>query len=116
MIRITAELIDEVASGRITLAAALGISSGIVEVLAVLGSECYEQGRYQDARCMFKAAASLDETSYLGHAGLGAVALVQDDLEGAPASLQRAYNLNGKEPVVCLFRFSWKWRVRSLLR
>lgn len=99
--QITPELIDDVVSRKITLAGALGLPASIVEVFAVLGSQCYEQGRYKDARSMFQAAVALDETSYFGHAGLGAVALVEDDLDGALASLHRAYELNTKDPAVC---------------
>jgi Flp pilus assembly protein TadD len=98
---ITAQTIDDVVSRKITLAGALGLPAGVVEVFAVLGSQCYEQGRYQDARTMFQAAVALDDTSYLGHAGLGAVSLVEDDLDGALLHLQRAYQLNTKDPAVC---------------
>jgi tetratricopeptide (TPR) repeat protein len=98
---ITPQLIDEVLNHKTTLASALGLSPGVVEVFAVLGSQCYEQGRYKDARSMFLAAIALDASCYLGHAGLGAVALVEDDLEGALASLERAYGLNTKDPAVC---------------
>jgi Flp pilus assembly protein TadD len=98
---VTAQTIDDVLNGKTTLAGALGLSAGVVEVFAVLGSQCYEQGRYQDARTMFQAAIALDHSSYLGHAGLGAVCLVEDDLDGALSSLQRAYELNTKDPAVC---------------
>ena len=99
--QINAELIDDVLSKKITLADALGLSSGVVEVFAVLGSQCYEQGRYKDARTMFQAAVALDDTSYFGHAGLGAVSLIEEDLDSALVSLQRAYELNTKDPAVC---------------
>jgi Flp pilus assembly protein TadD len=98
---ISAQTIDDVLNGKTTLAGALGLSAGVVDVFAVLGSQCYEQGRYQDARTMFQAAIALDQNCYLGHAGLGAVCLVEDDLDGALASLQRAYELNTKDPAVC---------------
>jgi tetratricopeptide (TPR) repeat protein len=98
---VTAQNIDDVLNGKTTLAGALGLSAGVVEVFAVLGSQCYEQGRYQDARTMFQAAITLDHSCYLGHAGLGAVCLVEDDLDGALSSLQRAYELNAKDPAVC---------------
>jgi Flp pilus assembly protein TadD len=50
---------------------------------------------------MFQAAVALDEGSYMGHAGLGALALVEEDLDGAVVSLRRAYELNSKDPAVC---------------
>jgi Flp pilus assembly protein TadD len=98
---VTAQTIDDVLNGKTTLAGALGLSAGVVDVFAVLGSQCYEQGRYQDARTMFQAAIALDQGCYLGHAGLGAVCLVEDDLDGAHSSLQRAYEINTKDPAVC---------------
>jgi Tfp pilus assembly protein PilF len=98
---ISPEIIEQVVSRKMPLAQALGLSPNVVEVFAVLGSQCYEQGRYHDARSMFQAAVALDESSYLGHAGLGAVALVEEDLSGALESLRRAYELNAKDPAVC---------------
>ena len=98
---INAQTIDDVLSRKVTLADALGLSAGVVEVFAVLGTQCYEQGRYQDARTMFQAAATLDDRCYLSHAGLGAVSLVEEDLPGALGHLRRAYELNTKDPAVC---------------
>lgn len=98
---INAQTIDDVLNRKVTLADALGLSAGVVEVFAVLGSQCYEQGRYGDARTMFQAAVTLDDTSYMGHAGLGALSLVEDDLNAALGHLQRAYELNTKDPAVC---------------
>jgi Flp pilus assembly protein TadD len=95
------ELFEQVVDRKITLVEALGLSPNVVEMFAILGSQCYEQGRYKDARSMFQAAASLDDNSYLGHAGLGALALVEEDLDGALVSLRRAYELNAKDPAVC---------------
>lgn len=95
------ELIDQVLNNRITLSQALGLSENVVEVFAVLGAQSYEQGRYRDARSMFAAAVALNGKSYFGHAGLGAVALIEDDLEGALQSLQRAYEINAHDPAVC---------------
>lgn len=99
--QITAQLINDVLNKKITLAGALGLPSGVIEVFAVLGSQCYEQGRYKDARSMFQAAVALDDTSYFGHAGLGAVALIEEDVDGALDHLRRAYELNTKDPAVC---------------
>lgn len=95
------ELIDQVLSNQVTLSQALGLSENVVEVFAMLGAQCYEQGRYGDARSMFVAAVALNGNSYFGHAGLGAVALIEEDLEGALQSLQRAYQINTKDPAVC---------------
>jgi len=99
--QITPELIDQVFQEKLSLAEALGVSPGIVELFAILGSQHYEQGRYEDAHTMFRAAATLDPKNYLGHAGLGVLALVQDDLDGALEHLGRAYEINSKDAAVC---------------
>src|SRR5262245_53350831 len=95
------ELIDQVLNNQISLLQALGLSEDVVEVFASLGAQSYEQGRYKDARSMFTAAVALNGKSYFGHAGLGAVALVEDDLEGALQNLRRAYQINTHDPAVC---------------
>jgi cytochrome c-type biogenesis protein CcmH/NrfG len=92
---------EKVVDRKMTLAQALGLSPNVVEVFALLGSQCYEQGRYHDARSMFQAAASLDDNNYLGHAGLGALELVEDNIDAALVNLRRAYELNSKDPAVC---------------
>ena len=97
----TPETVDQVLVHKISLAKALGVSDGVVEVFAILGLQHYEQGRYEDARVMFQAAVALDSKSYLGHAGLGVLALVKDDLPGAEDHLQHAYQLNARDAAVC---------------
>jgi Flp pilus assembly protein TadD len=88
--------------GKIPFSVALGAPEGMTEIFALLGAQYYDQGRYEDARCMFQGAAALDSSNYYGHAGLGAIALIEEDLEGARVHLLRAYSLNAKDPSVCV--------------
>jgi Flp pilus assembly protein TadD len=93
--------IQQALDGNLPLSSALGAPEGTTEIFALLGARYYDQGRYEDARTMFQGAATLDCSNYYGHAGLGAIALIEEDLEGARAHLLRAYTLNAKDPVVC---------------
>ena len=97
----TLEVFNQVRKQQISLAEALGVSEGVVEVFAILGLQHYEQGRYEDARTMFQAAVTLNAKHYMGHAGLGVLALVGDDLDAAQAHLLRAYSLNARDTAVC---------------
>ena len=97
----TTDQIQAALDGKITFSTALGAPDGITELFALMGAQYYDQGRYDDARCMFQGAATLDSSNYYGHAGLGAIALMEDDLEGARAHLLRAHSLNSKDPSVC---------------
>ena len=96
----TSELVDQVLDQKISWAKALGVPEGVVEVFAILGLQHYEQGRLEDARVMFQAAVALDATGYMGHAGLGVLALVKDDLAAAEEHLRRAHSLNPKDTAV----------------
>ena len=93
--------IQEALDGKLPLSEALGAPEGIIELFALMGAQYYDQGRYEDARSMFQGAATLDSSNYYGHAGLGAIALIEEDLEGARVHLLRAYALNSKDPAVC---------------
>ena len=97
----TQELFEQVRDQQISLAQALGVSDGVVELFAILGSQHYEQGRNEDARIMFQAAATLNAKDYMGHAGLGVLDLVEDKLETAQTHLQTAYTLNARDTAVC---------------
>lgn len=97
----TTDQIQAALDGKLPLASALDAPEGMTELFALLGAQYYDQGRYEDARCMFQGAATLDCSNYYGHAGLGAVALLEEDLEGARGHLLRAYGLNARDPVVC---------------
>jgi tetratricopeptide (TPR) repeat protein len=93
--------IDKVLKGETSMASALGLPASAVEVLAIVAAQCYEQGRYEDARCIFKGVALLDPAGYYGHAGLGAIELMQENYDAALEHLNQAYRLNSKDPAVC---------------
>jgi Tfp pilus assembly protein PilF len=96
----TSELVDQALEQKISWAQALGVPGGVVDLFALLGLQHYEQGRLADARIMFQAAVALDAGGYMGHAGLGVVALVEDDLPHAEEHLRRAYQLNAQDTAV----------------
>jgi Flp pilus assembly protein TadD len=97
----TSEIVDQVLDQKMSWAKALGVPEGVVEVFALLGLQHYEQGRIEDARVMFQAAVALDAAGYMGHAGLGVLALVKDDLPAAEEHLLRAHALNPNDTAVC---------------
>lgn len=97
----TTEIVDQVLEQKISWAQALGVPPGVVEVFSLLGLQHYEQGRTEDARIMFQAAVALDSTGYMGHAGLGVLALVKDELPAAEEHLLRAHQLNPHDTAVC---------------
>ena len=96
----TSELVDQVLDQKISWAKALGVPEGVVEIFAILGLQHYEQGRLEDARVMFQAAVALDANGYMGHAGLGVLALVKDDLAASEEHLRRAHTLNPNDTAV----------------
>ena len=97
----TTDQIQAALDGKIPFSAALGAPDGMIELFAIIGAQYYDQGRYEDARCMFQGAATLDSSNYYGHAGLGAIALMDDSLDEARVHLTRSYGLNAKDPSVC---------------
>ncbi len=77
-------------------AAVLGISEDQVKAMMALGYNQYQQGRLDQAEKLFRGVAALNTNSYLGYAGLGAVALARRpaNLDVAYACLSRAAELN----------------------
>jgi Flp pilus assembly protein TadD len=89
-----AELRQRMANGE-TMAAILGITDTQIKAIMALGYNKYQQGRLKDAETTFLGVTSLDDKSYMGWAGLGAVALAKKppDLETAYNSLTKAADL-----------------------
>ncbi len=83
-------------------AAALGVTREQVLALVALGYNKYQQGRLDDAEVIFRGVAGLDATSYLGFAGVGAVALAKKpaDLETAYTNLAKAAELKPDDGTV----------------
>ncbi len=77
--------------GKTSLRGLLGVSVESMEPVAALASRWYSQGRYKQAATVFQGLVALDENAYYGHAGLGAIALVQEQYEEASVHLRRAF-------------------------
>lgn len=77
------------------LATVLGISNSQIEGIASLGYFAYEQGQLKNAEVFFRGVTALDNRSYIGWAGLGAVELAKkpQNLEAAHAYLSKAAEL-----------------------
>jgi cytochrome c-type biogenesis protein CcmH/NrfG len=84
------------------LAKYFGLTSMHIQAFSALGLQLFQQGRMHDAATVFEGIIALDEHSYFGHAGLGAVALAKNppDLSVALSSLQLAANLSPDDPNV----------------
>ena len=77
------------------------IADEILELCAFTGSQFYEQGLHQDARSMFLHVVALNDKSYLGHAGLGALELIEGNDQAAREHLETAYGCNPRDIIVC---------------
>jgi tetratricopeptide (TPR) repeat protein len=84
------------------LASVLGVPESKIQAMAALGYNTYLQGKYKDAEVLFRGVTALDTKSYLGYAGMGAVALAKQppDLEAAYTNLSRAAELNPNDATV----------------
>jgi tetratricopeptide (TPR) repeat protein len=84
------------------LATALGISDPQIEGLAALGYNAYQQGQLKNAETFFAGVIALDNRSYIGNAGLGAVAMAQKPpkLDDAHAYLSRAAELRPDDATI----------------
>lgn len=84
------------------MGAALGVSDVQLQAVAALGYNKYQQGRLDDAETMFRGVAALDTKSYIGYAGLGAIALAKrpPDLEAALSNLSKAAELKPDDATI----------------
>ena len=78
----------------------LELSENQLAALAALGFRFYEQGNLRDAQTLFEWLTVLDPNLYFGHAGLGAMALRNEELDDAVRHLQRAAELKTQDPAV----------------
>ncbi|HEX4486917.1 MAG TPA: tetratricopeptide repeat protein [Terriglobales bacterium] len=80
----------------------LDIPETKIQALAALGYNQYQQGKLDDAKTLFDGVTALDPKSYLGYAGLGAIALAKQtpDLESAFTNLSKAAELNPNDATV----------------
>jgi len=93
--KLTAEEVQKRVEKGETLASVLGITDTQVKAFMAVGYNQYEQGKLKEADTTFRGVISLDPKSYMGWAGLGAVALAHKppDLETAFAALGTAAEL-----------------------
>ena len=99
---LTAAQVASFYAGETPLRSLLGVSVDQMADFAGLASRWYSQGRYAQAKVIFQGLAALDESSFYGHAGLGVIALVQEDLELAISHLRRAHELKPDDPTVAV--------------
>lgn len=99
---LTLETVQKALAGEAPINSIFGFSEEQIQGMASLGFELYEQGKMAEATQMFRGLISLDESNYLGYAGLGAVALAQEPpaLDLAVSFLTRATQLNGSDPSI----------------
>jgi tetratricopeptide (TPR) repeat protein len=98
---LSAAVLDQLVAGELTFQEVIGVSPDLAEWMAYLGSQMYEQGRFEAARQLFEGVVGLNSKSYLGYAGLGVLALTEERLDDAIGHLNRAYGLNATDPAVC---------------
>ena len=84
------------------LSSILGVSQPKIEALAALGYNSYQQGQLKDAETFFAGVVALDNRSYIGNAGLGAVAMAQKPprLEAAYSYLSKAAELRPEDATI----------------
>jgi len=83
-------------------AAVFGLSQSQLQAFAALGYNQYQQGNVDSAETLFRGVTALDNKSYFGYAGLGAIALAKKppDLDTAYTNLSKAVELNPNDATV----------------
>lgn len=96
-----AEIEKRIVSGQ-QAASVFGVTHDQIKAMMALGFNQYQQGRLDQAERVFRGVAALDTNSYMGYAGLGAVALARKpaDLNTALAALTRAAELNPNDGAI----------------
>jgi Flp pilus assembly protein TadD len=91
---------QQAADGQISVGQLLDIQKREIEILAALGMQLYQQGQLEDARTIFTGLVALDGNVHYGYAGLGAMALIEQQLDDAVRWLTRATELNPADPAI----------------
>ncbi|HJZ97575.1 MAG TPA: tetratricopeptide repeat protein [Candidatus Solibacter sp.] len=78
----------------------LGLEEHELRAIASLGVRLYEQGRASEARTVFQGLIALDPNLYFGNAALGAMDLIDGQLDSALGHLTKALELNPDDPSV----------------
>ncbi len=92
--------IAQVAGGQAALNTVLGVPKEQIQAMAALGINLYEQGQNRNAESIFQGLIALDQTSFYGYAGMGALALSEERLDEALVYLRKAAELQPKDPTV----------------
>jgi Tfp pilus assembly protein PilF len=99
---VTPEMARAVVSGGAPLSTLFGVSKGQLAEMARFGHQLWRQGRRVEAQKVFCGLIALDESSYYGHAGMGLVAMSQDDYPGAERYLTKAAALEPSDAAVAV--------------
>jgi len=80
----------------------LGVSDAQIQSLAALAFQMYQQGQMKAAETLFQGVTALNDKSYYGYAGIGAIALAKrpPDLATAYKNLSKAADLNPSDASV----------------
>ena len=96
---LTAAEVEKKVVGGETIAAVFGITDDQIKSLMAVGLNQYQQGKLDKAETLFRGVAAVNSKSYLGFAGLGAVAMAKKpaDLNTALSCLTRAVELQPED-------------------
>ncbi|MCX6627850.1 MAG: tetratricopeptide repeat protein [Candidatus Solibacter sp.] len=100
--KLTPEAARQVLAGEMPLSVLFGVSKGQLAEMASLGHQLWKQGRRQEAQKIFRGLIALDEKTYYGHAGMGLVAMSQEDLATAEQYLNKAFELEPSDASVAV--------------
>lgn len=98
----TPDVARQVLSGEAPLSTLFGVSKPQLAEMALFGHQLWKQGRRVEAQKVFRGLLALDETAYYGHAGMGLVAMSEDDLATAEQYLKRALELEPSDASVAV--------------
>jgi tetratricopeptide (TPR) repeat protein len=99
---LTPETARQLLTGEMPLGALFGVSKGQLAGMASFGHQLWRQGRRLEAQKIFRGIIALDERSYYGHAGMGLVAMSQEDLATAEQYLNKAFELEPSDASVAV--------------
>jgi tetratricopeptide (TPR) repeat protein len=100
--QVTAEAARNVLAGKTTLRSLLNVPPEELANMAVFAHGLWRQGRRREARQIFEALVAADASLYFGHAGLGLVAMQEEDFLTAHRHLARATQLEPDDPAVAV--------------
>lgn len=100
--QVTADAARQVLSGEMALSKLLNVSRAELAGMAAFAHELWRQGRRPEARQMFEALIAADGQLYYGHAGMGLVAMQEEDFVAAQHHLARAAELEPGDPAVAV--------------